>query len=106
MVNKIQIRENVVEYLNTRGREYDNLSPPHRILLEPNARIEWGVREGQREDLYVASYELGFRNRQHLVFVMVSSASGEVLYSQGPSGIIESNEGHQEFSIEEEKTFI
>lgn len=106
MISKVEIRKNVVEYLEARGRSYSDLSPVTKIRLDRQEEIAWGPHQGKTDDVFVVSYIRGEGSMAQMIFVHVSAQTGEVYFSRGPMNYLEELETPEDPLVAEEREFV
>ncbi len=106
MISKVEARKNVIEYLQERNRDFQDLDPVTKMGLQRQAEISWGKHAGKVDDLYVLSYEMNWGVETRSIFVTVSATTGEVLYSRGPHGMLEELELPENPMIEKARSLV
>lgn len=106
MISKVEVRKNVIAYLEERNRNYQDLDSVTKIRLERQQEVRWGQHKGKIDDIFVLNYQMSWGLEMRSIFVHVSATTGEVLYSSGPHGMLEENEEAENPKIERQKAFV
>lgn len=106
MISKLEVRNKVVEYLESRGRSYRELNSVPQIQLNRQEEIAWGPHKGKKDDVFVISYVQGEGPMTELIFVHASAYTGEVYFSRGPMNYLEELEMLGDAIVEAEQKFV
>jgi hypothetical protein len=89
MITKEDAVKIAIDYLKLRNRNYNSICAAEKVSYWENDEVIHGKHEGKIMNTYTVSYGVIWGNEERRAFVMISSETGEVLYSMNSHGWIE-----------------
>jgi hypothetical protein len=89
MIPKEEVLKIVKKYLSERKRKYTSLDSIDKVGFRENKKILYGLRKGEKCDIFLMTYGEIWGNEERSMIVYVDANNGEVLYSISPHGWIE-----------------
>ncbi len=89
MITKEEAIKIAIDYLKLRKRDYTRIFSQEKVSYWENREVLYGKHEGKIMNNYTVSYGVMWGNEEWRAFIMISSETGEVLYSMNSHGWIE-----------------